>query len=65
MSNNSFNREELIKKDNEFREWLKHNPKSREAFAYKLGLKDANIELSKPIGELLEIVNKLDKEKRK
>lgn len=39
-------------------------PKSILSHAYRLGLKDANVELSKPINELLKVVNKLDKQKQ-
>jgi len=43
----------LNKLDNKFREEIKSNPKSEIAHAYRLGLKDASLAVSKVIEKLV------------
>jgi len=48
-------RDKLLSKDNELREFIKLNPRSATAWAYRLGKKDAIIQMQEHIKQLKEI----------
>lgn len=50
--------------DKEVYRLMELNPNSLISHAYRLGLRDANNELSKPINELLQTIKRLENENR-
>jgi hypothetical protein len=49
-------KEELLKKDDELREFVKAHPKSATAWAYRLGWKDAKVSLQPSVEKLNKII---------